>query len=68
MSTSALYIIKIDTGNPDEDLDAAMRRAVEFMSNDIDDTGGFALEIVVTDAVGNFVTSHDYDPEEEVLA
>lgn len=65
---SALYIIKIDTGNPDEDLDFAMRRAVEFMSNDIDDTGEFALEIVVTDAVGNFVTAHDYDPEEEVLA
>lgn len=58
------YVVTVETDAPD-DLDAAMRRAVTYMSEDLDSTGNFALRIAVVDNVtGRYVTEHSYDPDE----
>ena len=57
------YTVTVETDAP-EDLDAAMRRAVGFMAEDIDSTGNFPLTISVVDnATGRYITEHSSDPD-----
>jgi len=65
MSTARTYTVRVESGNPDlnrDDLDAAVRRAVFWMSNDIDPED-YVLSIEVWDEDGLSVTAHNYDPQ-----
>jgi len=58
------YILTIDSGNPELDLNSAMNAAVGWMSDHTDEMGENTLSIVVTTAEGEHVTAHWFDPDE----
>lgn len=64
-SQKKAYILTVEVGNPDVDLDASVRAAIGWMSEDIDPDGWHDVTITVTDAAGNFVTEHEYIHDEE---
>jgi hypothetical protein len=64
--TKRTYIVTVETDDPDEDLDQAVRQAVAYLSDAVSPAGEYAVTIDVTDHEGNFVTTHYYDPKEEL--
>lgn len=60
-----LYKVKVTSGNPDlgsDDIDASIRRAVAWLSDEIDPDGNHSLYIEVHDGDDLLVTAHEYDP------
>lgn len=61
------YVVRIQAASPElgrTEIDAAMRRAVTYLSEDLDPDGEDALSIEVVDDRGSMVTAHWYDPED----
>jgi hypothetical protein len=58
------YIVTVETADPNADLDQGMRNMVDVMAEAMEEVGDFPMTIEVTDAEGDHVAGHEYDPED----